>query len=85
MQKPGGRGGTDLRERLDRRVGEHGRSVRARRRVAEQLAACSARKVSMPLVSTGGVYSPRHRQHVLAGDLGLDVAAAQDGVERRSM
>ena len=72
----------DLGQRLDLRVVQHRRGVRDRRPVAEQRPRMGLEEGSKPLTSTGAVYSPPIGSTSLPATLGLDVAAAQDRVER---
>ena len=71
-----------LGELLDLRIGEHAGSVRRRRRIAEQTFSRAVRESLDAFGDDLRRIFAGHRQYVLAGDLGLDVAAAQDGVER---
>ena len=71
-----------LGERLDLRIGQHRVRVRRRRRIAEQRIGVTLEKCLQPLGDDHRRVFTGHRQHVLAADPGLDVAAAQDGVDR---
>ena len=71
-----------FRERLDLRIAEHRRGVRVRRGVAEQLVGMQLEKSLDALGDDRRRIFARHRQHVLAADLGLDIAPAQNGVQR---
>ena len=82
MQKPGGRGGTALGERLDLLMRENRRGIRDRRLVAQELWHMRHKKGAQAGNHHGGGVLTAHRQDVLARDLGLDVAAAQQGVQR---
>ncbi len=73
--------GHDFGELLHSGIGENRSRIRQRRLVAKQLASVGREKLAQARRQhRRGVFAA-HRQHVLAGDLRLDVAAAQDGVE----
>ena len=73
----------DFAQRLDLGIGEHRRRIGQRRLVAEQRRAHAARGIrGCPSTITGAVYSPAIGSTSLPAILRLDIAPAQDRVER---
>ena len=86
-QKPGGRSGNGPPSRR-LRLGAAGAcrlEALARTSQRSMSLADGAKNFSSPSVDHLGGVLARHRQHVLAVDLGVDVALAQDGVIACSM